>query len=365
LRRAALGALGIVLLACSSSGGADVTPSGSPSPAASNRAADLRTQLDLLLAEHVMIVAKESAAAVNHSDEYSSYTALLTTNSKDLTNLLGRAFGNTAATQLAQAWSIQNGYLVDYAIGIVTHNDAKANGAMSGLINGFVPQFAQLITDASQLPLDSVTQLMKQQMLEDKAFIDDVFAQRYPAFYKDVHTGYTQTSRFGDALAAQIAQKYPDKFPGDPAVPTVDARVTLNLLLQEHSYLETMATDAVAAGRSTEKTAATAAMATNADKLRAAGPGSGSGFEQAWAARDAALLAYASGEAASKPALTDTFVHEFAALWQVDRAPVKTQIDATIKVIDDQRAKGVKSLAADDRAAATAMQPIGDSVVQR
>jgi hypothetical protein len=126
-----------------------------------------------------------------------------------------------------------------------------------------------------------------------------------------------------------------------------------------------MATDAVAAGRSTEKTAATAAMAANADKLRAAGPGSGSGFEQAWAARDAALLAYASGEAASKPALTDTFVHEFAALWQVDRAPVKTQIDATIKVIDDQRAKGVKSLAADDRAAATAMQPIGDSVVQR
>ena len=84
-----------------------------------------------------MIVAKESAAAVNHSDQYSSYTALLTTNSNDLTNLLGRAFGNTAATQLAQAWSIQNGYLVDYAIGVVTHNDAKANGAMSGLVNGF------------------------------------------------------------------------------------------------------------------------------------------------------------------------------------------------------------------------------------
>jgi len=362
LRRAALGALGIVLLACSSSGGAVVTPSGSPSAAASNRAADLRTQLDLLLAEHVMIVAKESAAAVNHSDQYSSYTALLTTNSNDLTNLLGRAFGNTAATQLAQAWGIQNGYLVDYAIGVVTHNDAKANGAMSGLVNGFAPQFAQLIRDASQLPLDSVTQLMKQQMLEDKAFIDDVFAQRYPAFYKNLHTAYAQNSQLGDALAAQVAQKYPDKFPGDPAAQDVDARVAMNLLLQEHSYVATMATDAVVAGRSAEKTAAAAAMATNADKLRAAVPGSGTGFDKVWAARDAALLAYASGEAASRPALTDTFVREFAALWHVDTLPVKTQVDATIRVIDQQRAKSSKALAAADRAAATAMQPIADSI---
>src|SRR5437016_8180707 len=199
-----------------------------------------------------MIVAKESAAAVNHSDQYSSYTALLTTNSNDLTNLLGRAFGNTAATQLAQAWSIQNGYLVDYAIGVVTHNDAKANGAMSGLVNGFVPQFAQLITDASHLPLDSVTQLMQQQILEDKAFIDDVFAQRYPAFYKNLHTAYAQTSRLADALAVQIAHKFPDKFPGDPSAHAVDVRVSLNNLLQEHSSLATMATAAVVAGRSPE-----------------------------------------------------------------------------------------------------------------
>ena len=309
-----------------------------------------------------MIVAKESAAAVNHSDQYSSYTALLTTNSNDLTNLLGRAFGNTAATQLAQAWSIQNGYLVDYAIGVVTHNDAKANGAMSGLVNGFVPQFAQLITDASQLPLDSVTQLMKQQMLEDKAFIDDVFAQRYPAFYKNLHTAYAQTSQLGDALAARTTKKYPDKFPGDPAAQDVDARVAMNLLLQEHSYVATMATDAVVAGRSAEKTAAAAAMATNADRLRAAVPGSGTGFDKVWAARDAALLAYASGDAASRPALTDTFVREFAALWHVDTSPVKTQVDATIRVIDQQRAKSSKALAAADRAAATAMQPIADSI---
>ena len=365
LRLVALGFLGIVLLACSSSGGANASPGSGESSApnvAGTPAADLRTQLDILLGEQVMIVAKESAAAVNHSDEYASYTALLTTNLTDLTNHMRRAFGNTAATQLADAWRMQNNYLVDYAIGVVTHNDSKSNGAMSGLTTGFVPQFAQAVSEASQLPLDPVTQLTKQQVAEDKAFIDDVFAQRFPAFYKNLHAAYAQTSRLGDAIATQIALKYPDRFPGDPSAQPVDARVTLNLSLQEHSYLATMATDAVVADRAAEKTAATAALATNADSLRAAFPAAGTGFDKVWAARDAALLAYASGDAASKSALTDTFVRDFGALGHVGHAAVTAQTGATIKVIDDQRAKSSKTLADDDRAAATAMQPIADSI---
>src|SRR5439155_672078 len=96
---------------------------------AGTQAADLRTRLDLLLGEQVMIVAKESAAAVNHSDDYAGYTALLTANSSDLADLMRRAFGNSAAAQLAQQWNVQNGYLVDYAIAVVTHNDGKASCA--------------------------------------------------------------------------------------------------------------------------------------------------------------------------------------------------------------------------------------------
>jgi len=78
-----------------------------------------------------------------------------------------------------------------------------------------------------------------------------------------------------------------------------------------------------------------------------------------------ALLAYAAGDGASKPALTDTFVQDFAAVARVNNAPVTVQVNATIKVIDAQRAKSSKTLAAADRAAATAMQPIADSAVER
>jgi hypothetical protein len=357
--------IGAALAACSTE--SPSTPNPSATPQAQSQAADLRTHLDLLLSEQVMIVAKESAAAVNHSDEYAGYTGLLSTNSADLAALIGRAFGTTASIQFAQAWNIQNGYLVDYAIGVVTHNDAKANGAMSGLTNGFIPQFAQVVSDTSGLPLDPVAQLTSQQVLEDKAFIDDVFAGRYATYYSDLHRAYVQTSRFGDALAAQVAHDFPDKFQGDPSAHLVDVRVSFNELLQEHSYLATMATDAVLANRNSEKTAAAAALATNGDMLGTAfstafGNSVGTQFDKVWAARDAALVGYASGDATAKQSLTATFVAAFAPLAKVGRSQVASQVAATLKVIDDQRAKSGLAIAGDDRAAATAMQPIADSV---
>jgi hypothetical protein len=368
LKLAAVGAFGIVLLACSSSspGPAATSPSAAANVSATP-AADLRVQLDLLFGEQVMIVAKESAAAANHSDQYAAYTALLTTNSTDLADVLRRALGNTTAAQFIQAWSIQNGYLVDYTIGVVTHNEDKANGAMSGLVNGYVPQFAQLLSGVGRLPLDAVTQLTTQQVLEDKLFIDDVFAQKYASFYADLHKAYAQTSRLGDALAAQIAQSYPDKLPGDTAAHPVDVRVSFNVLLAEHSYLATMATDAVVAARNAEKTAAAAALAANAERLGTAFAGSfgsaaGRQFDTMWAARDTAVVGYASGEAVAKQALTETFVTAFAALAHIARSQAGNQVGATIKVIDDQRAKSSKTVAGDDRAAATAMQPIADSI---
>ena len=73
-------------------------------PPAHTQAADLRTRLDLLLSEQVMIIAKQAAAAVNHSDEYTAYTSLLAVNSADLSSLIAHAFGNTAGVQFAQVW---------------------------------------------------------------------------------------------------------------------------------------------------------------------------------------------------------------------------------------------------------------------
>ena len=336
-------------------------PSPSPTSPAQSQAADVRTRMDLLLSEQVMIVAKESAAAVNHSDEYTAYASLLSLNTSDLSALIARAFGNTSGVQFMNLWSAQNGFLVDYAIGVVTHNDDKAKAAIGNLNSSFAPQLTQLISAMSHLPNDPTGQLIVEQLRDDKAFIDDVFAGTFKAYYADLHRAYAHTSRLGDLLAEEIAVDFPDRFPGNPADPSVDARVTLNLALQEHSYLATMATDATVSGRSSEKAEAFLALMSNNDGMQSVVEDSR--FSLAWSKEVGSLSAYAlNGDPASAKSLTDTFVSELAVVVsKASPSVISHHVNATIRVVDDQRAKA-PSVADDDRAAATSMQPIADSI---
>jgi hypothetical protein len=364
----------IVLAACSSTGsGAVNSPTATASTApsvnpADTKAANLRMELDLLLAEHVMVVAKQAVAASNHTDEYPGYLTLLASNATSLADVIRSALGNTAANQFQQAWAIQDGYLIDYTIGLVTHNESKSNGAMSGLLNGFVPQFVQLIASRTQLQVSSTTQLETADLTHAKTMIDDVVAQSYAKLYVDMRSAYANSSLIGDSLAVRMAQQFPDKFPGDPSVSAVDARVALNGLLQEHSYLATMTSDAVVGGRTADEAAALAALAANRLDLGRVmtfllGPGVGAPFDELWGTRVADLVGYASSaDPGAKARLTGTFVSGFAALAPAPSPAVLDQVVATLKVADDQRAKALQQVAGDDRSAAAAMRAIADGI---
>jgi len=367
-------ALGLLAAACGGSnsvidyGAGSGARTGSPSAPVASQAADLRTHLDLLLAEQVVIVAKETAAAVNHDDAYVGYTSLLTANQSDLGTIVATAFGNTAADNFMNGWSMANAALVDYGIGVVTHNDARSSSAMSALSGTAMPKLAAQVSDMSGLAGDNMTQLLTQQAQDDKTFIDDLAGQRYASFYTDLQTAYFASVRLGDALAQRAAQKFSDRFPGDPTLPAVDRRVSLNLLLQQHAWLATMATDAVVASRDADKTAATAALGLNASALSRSvsdllGAGVTADFDKAWGARDSALVAYAQkGDADSKSTLTATAA-QVATAMHLQPGLVTTELNALIKAIDDQRSKASETIAGDDRAAATSMEPLADSIV--
>ncbi len=361
--------------------GALTQPTQVAANAADSKAADLRVRLDGLLGEHVIVIAKNSlAATANRSDEYRGYATLLTTNGTDLSDVIGSAFGATAAAGFDQIWSEQNNYYVDYTVGLVSHNAAKSNGAASGLINGFVPKFAQFMSSMSSIPLDPISLLSTEQVVETKAMIDDQAALNNAKTFADLQRAYAQASRIGDALASAIANKFPDKFPGDPANKAVDFRVSLDNLLEQHSYLATMTTSATAAGRNGEQAAALNALAANADALgtlfsQAFGTAIGTRFDQVWGALDAELVVYSgNADAATRQAafadLTMTFVTQFGSL--IDDAtnlagaavsnPIQLQIEATVRTIDDQRSQSATQVAGDDHTAAAATIPMGDLI---
>jgi hypothetical protein len=374
-------------IACSNQGsgppasGSRLSSPSAPASTADSKAADLRVRLDLLLGEHVIVIAKDSlAATANRADEYAGYATLLTVNGNDLTSVMNSAFGATAAAKFDQIWATQTSYFVDYTVGIASHNADKSNGAASGLVNGFVPAFAQFMSSMTSIPLDPITQLSTEQVLEIKAIIDDQAALNNAKMFVDLQKAYEQAASLGDALATALATRFPDKFPGDPAGKAVDFRVSLDTMLQEHAYLATMTTSAATAGRSTEQAAALTALAANATSLGTLfssvfGAAAGIRSDQVWGAHDAELVVYAgNADAATKQSaldsLTSSLVAQFLSLVrdstdlsgaEISNA-VKSQVANTIKVIDDQRANSTKVVAADDHTAAAATIPIGNLI---
>ena len=373
----------VALLSCTASNPppASATPTASPtlSNPADSKAVDFRIRLDLLLGEHVIAIAKESSAA-GRDAEFNAYLHMLTSNGTDLTDLVRSALGDTAAARFGQIWSTQNDHLVHYTIGLVTHDKALSGSSMSSLVSTFVPQMSQFLNSTAQIPVDSMEQLLFQHVLETKAMIDDRFAQSYPRLYADVQIVYGQASLIGDALAPRIVQKFPDKFPGDPSSRAADVRLTLNILLQEHLYLATMATSAATEGRGKEVAAATGALDANAAALRALfsglfGDATAAQFSQAWAAGDAALLGYASASGASEiqtalTQLTNVLVTQLSNFVQaatglspdVSRPPIQAQVQATVTAINDQRARLFGPLATDDRAANALIGVVADLI---
>jgi hypothetical protein len=221
---------------------------------------------------------------------------------------------------------------------------------------------------------------LTEQVLETKAIIDDQAALNNPKMFADLHRAYAQASRIGDALAAAIARKFPDKFPGDPANKAVDFRASLDALLVEHSYLATMTTSAIAGGRNTEQAAALSLVGSNAEALgtlfsQVFGTVMGTRFDQVWGTRDAELVVYAGGadETSRQDALSslkNSFVAQFASLIhdstdiaesEISNA-AQSQLTDTIRVIDDQRSKSATVVAADDHTAAAATNPVGDLI---
>jgi len=372
--KAAAAFAALLLVACSGSGSTTASSSRTSSPStgsglAFTKASDLRTRLDLLFGEQVLMVAKETAAAAYGTDEYPGYVALLATNANDLEDVMRSAVGNTAAGEFAQAWSEQNRDLIEYAVGLVTHKQSQADSAAADLNGVFVPAFGRLISSLTQLPADQMSHMIALQLTAIEAVIADAVAQTFPQMYTDLHSAYAQTSKLGDQLAGRIVQLFPDKFPGDPSLHVVDLRASVNTLLQEHAYITTMATDSVVRGRTSETPAVAAALAGSTTSLgtdfaELLGSATGKRVEQLWSLRDSKVLDYAGAAGTTtKESLVQSFAPQFASLARVAQTSAVDELSATITVIDEQKSKTFASLAADDRAAAAAMEPIADAIV--
>lgn len=374
----------LLTLGCSgtpASGRATARPVA-PTPATDSRAADLRTRLDLLLAEHTVLAAEVSKATLgNRADERTAYGDQVLQNVVELGNTFGLAFGPDAESRFDQVWSAESAYLGAYAAGAASGDRARQDQAINDLMTSYVPQLAGLTASVTDLSVASVAALATDQVVSAKTVMDDQAAKNWAAAYADLRRAYASSQALGDRLAAAVVRQRPATFPGDGLGNAAGFRVRLNLLFQEHAYLAGAATGAATGARPDEFAAAATALTGNAADLGSSlgavlGTASQGRFDQLWSAHNTALVDYTSAVIARDGAsqdqalarLVNGYVNQLAefvsqttalpsgAVADAARSPVL----ATKDMVDAQAVKDFKTAAVRNRAAARQLQPLSD-----
>lgn len=347
-------------------------------------ASDLRVTLDLALGEHIVLALKATGAAL-HGDpaDFDAYNLLLNTNGTDIGALIGSVYGQDAEAAFDLLWSAHNGFFVDYTLAAAAGDRARQDQAVDDLTTMFVPGFSSLIASATGLPLDAVTSLTTDHILQTKAVVDAQAAADWTVAYDAIRAAYGHMRMMGDALAAAITAQHPDVITGDPGTPATELRVALDQALQEHLYLTTFATRAVLDDRTDEASAAMAALdASSADvtgllgsSLDADAQGS---LEALWTAQDRGIVDYATAVAADDQAARDAALDELTTtvaggvatlltsatgLSEEDLGALTTDhVLATTAVVDAQASGDATTIATADQAAARQLRAMGDAL---
>jgi hypothetical protein len=347
-------------------------------------AANLRTDLNYLLGEHLILAAKATGAALGErTEQFEAYGGLLNTNGTDLGGAIGSVYGQEAEDEFNRIWSAHNGFFVDYTTGVATDDAAVADGAVEDLTTIYVPEFSAFLAGATGLPEDAVTDLVTDHVLQTKAVVDAQAAGDFEGAYASIRTAYAHMQMIGDALAPAIAEG--NDIEGDAETAAVGFRVALNQLLQEHLFLASFATDAALGGRNDEFAAAGGALNTNGTDVGAAigsiyGQEAEDEFNRIWSAHNGFFVDYTTGVATDDMAvqdqavadLTETYVPEFSAflagatdLPEDALADLITEHVLTTKAIVDAQGAGDVAAAADaDREAAMHMRMLGDPLAE-
>jgi hypothetical protein len=272
------------------------------------KAADLRTGLNYLLGEHILLASSATGAALAGRDaQFKAAAAALDQNSVDISKAIGSVYGQGAEDAFLPLWRRHIGFVVDYTAGVATKDKAKQDKAVADLVQ-YTQDFGAFLASANpNLPKDVVAGLVKTHVLTLKDVIDAQAAGDQPKGFAAMRTAYAHMGMIAAPLAGAIVKQFPDKFPGSTMTPAAGLRTTLTMAFQEHTYLAARATGAALGARDPEFKAAAAALDANGvDISKAIGSVYGQGAEDAflplWRRHIGFVVDYTVGAATKNPA---------------------------------------------------------------
>jgi hypothetical protein len=179
------------------------------------KAADLRTGLNTLFAEHVSLAASATGAALGGRDaEFKAAAGALDANSVAIAKAIGSVYGADAEAAFLPLWRKHIGFVVDYTVGVATKDKAKQTKAVNDLV-GYTDDFGAFLSSANpNLPKATVAELVKGHILTLKDVIDAQAAKDYNKTYMLLRTATGHMHMIADPLADAIVKQFPDRYAG-------------------------------------------------------------------------------------------------------------------------------------------------------
>jgi hypothetical protein len=322
----ATGILGIITLlgaACAGGGGMGGGMGAGTQPAATeNKAADLRTALNGLLAEHATLAAAATNAALGgRQPEFQAAAGALDANSVDVSRAIGSVYGKGAEDAFLPLWRKHIGMFVDYTTGVAAKDQAKQTKAVNDLV-AYTQDFGAFLNSANpNLPKDAVAGLVQTHVLTLKDVVDAQAAGNQANAFGALRKASAHMQMIADPLAGAIAKQMPQKFPGNSAAKSADLRIALNNALREHAVLAAFATNAALGGRQPEFQAAAGALDGNSQDIAKAigsvyGQGAQDAFLPLWRKHIGMFVDYTTGVATNDKAKQDKAVNDLVGYTQ-------------------------------------------------
>jgi hypothetical protein len=202
-------------------------------------AANLRVNLDRLLAEHAFLTIEQMRSGLASSPDFAAAAKAVEGNSTDVTSAIATVYGAAAGARFGDIWRSHIGYLVDYSIALGKGDQAAAQTALDNLASYRVA-IRQLLTEANPgVDLSAITAALDTHTAQLVAFIAAEHSGDEGRAYAIERDAYPHMFMIGDDLAKVIANESPDRFAGlDVAYSGAGTlRVTLDRLLGEHMFL--------------------------------------------------------------------------------------------------------------------------------
>jgi hypothetical protein len=174
----------------------------------------LRSELDRLLGEHVVVVIAAMRAGATNAPDFTAAAQTVNANTRDLTAAMDTMFGPSAAGRFQSLWANQVDALIGYSAAVVK-DDAAGRAAARTKLSAFEGQFAAFLGAATKnrVAADALSAAFRKHddmlVRGADAFAGKDYRTAHDLAYVTYQDMFTLAGKLADAFGATVASRLP------------------------------------------------------------------------------------------------------------------------------------------------------------